>query len=170
LPGLCQPRPLSLADLRSPRDLPLVNYADTSFLVSLYFTDVHSTSARDEAARMKQPLALTALHRIELRNAFNFAINRSRIDSAQRDALWKAIEADLAGGFLVEATPSTSAVFRRAETLSDSYTPNHALRSLDLLHIAAACELEAGDFFTFDQKQRIAALAEGLTVKPKESG
>ena len=96
-----------------------MNYADTSFLVSLYFTDVNSVAARGEAARMKQPLAFTALHRIELRNAFNFAINRSRIDAAQRDALWKVIESDLAGGFLVESTPSTSAVFRRAEAFSD---------------------------------------------------
>jgi hypothetical protein len=46
------------------------------------------------------------------------------------------------------------------------YTPSHALRSLDLLHTAAACELGFRDFFTFDQKQRIAALAQGLKVKP----
>ena len=49
-----------------------MNYADTSFLVSLYLTDVHSAVARAAAARMRQPLAFTPLHRLELRNAFNF--------------------------------------------------------------------------------------------------
>jgi predicted nucleic acid-binding protein len=144
-----------------------VNYADTSFLVSLYFTDVHSSDARLAAARMKQPLAFTPLHRLELRNALNFAINRSRIDAAQRDALWLTVEADLVDGFLVDVTPSTGAVFRHAGQSSDTHTPLHALRSLDLLHIAAAHELGAAFFFIFDQRQRLAATAEGLSVQPQ---
>jgi hypothetical protein len=40
------------------------------------------------------------------------------------------------------------------------------MRSLDLLHVAAALILEARVFFSFDDRQRKAAAGEGLNVKP----
>ena len=54
----------------------MVNYADTGFIVSLYLAESTSGTARGEAALMSQPMALVPLSRLEIRNAFNRAVNR----------------------------------------------------------------------------------------------
>jgi predicted nucleic acid-binding protein len=55
----------------------------------------------------------------------------------------------------------------RAEQLMIVHTPRHGARSMDLLHIAAALELGASEFLSFDENQsRVATLA-GLTVRSK---
>ena len=54
----------------------------------------------------------------------------------------------------------------RARELSDRHTPTLATRSLDLLHVAAALLLDVKEFYSFDDRQRKAASAEGLKVKP----
>ena len=111
-------------------------------------------------------LPFTPLAMLELRNAFNRAVQRQRITTAQRDALWQDIEADIAGGFLVATPVSSEELHAKARQLSDRYTPSLGTRSLDLLHIAAAQILDARIFFSFDDRQRKAAAAEGLEVRP----
>jgi hypothetical protein len=103
---------------------------------------------------------------LELRNAFNRAVQRQRITAAQRDALWQDVEADIASGFLVLTPVASDELHRKARELSDRHTPTLGTRSLDLLHIAAASILGAKEFFSFDDRQRKAAAGEGLKVKP----
>ena len=103
---------------------------------------------------------------MELRNAFNRAVQRQRITAAQRDALWQDVEADIASGFLVLTPVASAALHDSARELSDRYTPTLGTRSLDLLHVAAALLLDAEVFFSFDDRQRKAAASEGLNVKP----
>ncbi len=57
----------------------MVAFADTSFVATLYFKE--STSAQARAAIQAAPvgLPLTALAALELRNAFNRAVQRRRI-------------------------------------------------------------------------------------------
>jgi predicted nucleic acid-binding protein len=144
----------------------MVAYADTGFLASLYLQE--STSAQARAALQAAPvlLPLTPLAMLELRNAFNRALQRQRITTAQRDALWQDVEADIASGFLAPTPIDSDELHRKARQLSDRHTPTLAPRSLDLLHIAAALTLGARVFFSFDDRQRKAAASEGLQVKP----
>ena len=144
----------------------MVNYADTGFIVSLYLEELTSERARAAMASLKQPLALTPLLRLEMRNAFNLAVNRKRINAAQRNGHLAAVEADIANGVLVEVVPSSGDLYRGAAELSDRYTPTLAARSLDLLHVAAAVLLGAKVFYSFDERQRKAAAGERLKVKP----
>ena len=144
----------------------MVNYADTGFIVSLYLEELTSERARAAMASLKEPLTLTPLLRLEMRNAFNLAVNRKRITAAQRTAHLAAIEADIADGVFVETVPSGGDLYRQAVELSDRYTPTLATRSLDLLHVAAAALLGAKVFYSFDERQRKAAAGEGLKVKP----
>lgn len=144
----------------------MVAFADTSFIASLYLKE--STSAQARAAVQAAPvtLPLTPLGTLELRNAFNRAVQRQRITLAQRDALWQDVEADLASGFLVPTPVACDELHKRARQLSDRYTPTLGTRSLDLLHVAAALILEAREFLSLDDRQRKAAASEGLKVKP----
>ena len=143
-----------------------MNYADTGFLVSLYLPETTTLIAVNEISRIKQPLALTPLLRLELRNALNFAVSRQRLTLSDRDSLWKQIEAQVQQGLFVDILPSTSQTYSKAWELSDRYTPSLATRSLDLLHVATAITISARIFYSFDERQRRAASAEGLSVKP----
>jgi predicted nucleic acid-binding protein len=147
----------------------MVNYADTGFFVSLYLEEVTSERARTAVASLKEPIALTPLLRLEMRNAFNLAVCRKRITAEQRDAHLTAVEEDVASGVLLEAVPPGAELYREAVALSDRYTPTLATRSLDLLHVAAAALLGAKVFFSFDERQRRAAAGEGMKVKPSSS-
>lgn len=71
------------------------SYADTSFLGSYYLPDANSAVAQATVRSMTLPIAFTALHRLELRNALALAVFRGRITAAQAQAVWPDVEADL---------------------------------------------------------------------------
>jgi predicted nucleic acid-binding protein len=144
----------------------MVAFADTGFIASLYLEEVTSKAADAALGAKREPLPLTPLVALELRNAFNRAVQRGRITLAQRDALWQDVETDIADGFLVPTPVATGPLHERARQLSDRHTPVLGTRSLDLLHVAAALVLESKIFFSFDDRQRKAAASEGLKVKP----
>ena len=144
----------------------MVAFADTGFIASLYLEESTSKAADAALGVKREPLPLTPLVALELRNAFNRAVQRQRITAAQRDALWQDVEADIASGFLVLTPVASAALHDSARQLSDRYTPTLGTRSLDLLHVAAALLLDAEVFLSFDDRQRKAAASEGLNVKP----
>jgi hypothetical protein len=53
---------------------------------------------------------------------------------------------------------------RRAADLSREHTPELGCRSLDVLHVACALELDLRSFLTFDARQRQLARAVGLRL------
>jgi hypothetical protein len=144
----------------------MVALADTGFIASLYLEEATSKAADAALGAKREPLALTPLAALELRNAFNRAVQRQRITLAERDALWQDVQSDIASGFLVRTPLASSELHGKARQLSDRYTPALGTRTLDLLHVAAALLLEAKVFFSFDERQRKAAASEGLKVKP----
>jgi len=144
----------------------MVAFADTGFIASLYLKETTSAPARAVVQAASVTLPLTPLATLELRNAFNRAVHRQRITATQRDALWQDVEADIASGFLVPVQVASGTLHDTARILSDRHTPVLGTRSLDLLHVAAALALEAKEFFSFDERQRKAAVSEGLKVKP----
>ncbi|HEX3625275.1 MAG TPA: PIN domain-containing protein [Verrucomicrobiae bacterium] len=144
----------------------MVAFADTGFIASLYLAEATSKAADAALGTGREPLPLTPLTTLELRNAFNRAVQRGRITAAERDALWQDVETDIAGGFLVPTPVASDELHKKARELSDRYTTTLGTRSLDLLHIAAALALKSKLFFSFDERQRKAAASEGLKVKP----
>jgi hypothetical protein len=144
----------------------MVAFADTSFIASLYLKESTSAQARTAVQAAPIVLPLTPLAMLELRNAFNRSVQRQRITTTQRDALWQDVEADIASGFLVLTPIASEELHKEARQLSDRHTPTLGTRSLDLLHIAAGLLLGAKVFFSFDDRQRKAAAIEGLKVRP----
>ena len=51
-------------------------YADSSFLVSCYVTDANTPQAKGYLLRTGTPLVFTALHALEVRNAFKLGTQR----------------------------------------------------------------------------------------------
>jgi hypothetical protein len=144
----------------------VVAFADTGFIASLYLEESTSQAADAALSGMSEPLPLTPLAMLELRNGFNRAVQRKRITSVERDALWQDVEADIASGFLALTPVGSDELHKKARELSDRHTPVFGTRSLDLLHVAAAILLNATVFYSFDERQRKAAAGEALEVKP----
>jgi hypothetical protein len=144
----------------------MVAFADTGFIASLYLEESTSKAADAALSGVREPLPLTPLGLLELRNGFNRAVQRKRITPAERDALWRDVEADIAAGVLALTPVASDELHTKARELSDRHTPVVGTRSLDLLHVAAALLLNATVFYSFDERQRKAAAGEALNVKP----
>jgi len=144
-----------------------LTYADSGFVVSLYLTtEGTSAQARKEVKRASKPILLSPLSLLEIRNALNCGINRGEITSEQRDAVLAEIDEQIEKGFFRLVDASQSSIYTKAQELSNKHTPTTAMRSLDLMHLAAALLSGARKFLTFDKRQAKAAIAEGLAVKP----
>ena len=140
--------------------------ADTSFLLSLTGNDSNSPTAVAHAQTLTAPVIITLLNRLEFENAIRLLRFRGIMPAVEAASLSAALAADEAGGRIVEMPCEWTAVFRRAQGLSEKRAEQEGHRLLDLLHVAAALELGATDFLTFDQRQRALALTEGLRVGP----
>ena len=139
-------------------------YADSSFLFSYYGSDANSTRADAWRQLHPQPLPLSAVHRLELRNAFELAVFQSRISSTQGKDLWSQIENDLTAALLTDVTIILSELFHRAESLAQLHTAQTGARSLDILHVATAQMLDAEEIVTFDIRQAALSTRVGLRV------
>jgi len=143
----------------------LKTYADTSFLVSLYLVDDHSDTANAWMKHRSDPLPLTPFHRHELRSAIRLAVWRKQIDIGQQRQIFRLMEDDLKAGFLKHQPLAWNDAFREAEGIGEAQAEQTGVRAADLLHIAIAFVLDAGEFLTFDMAQRKAAIRAGLKCK-----
>ena len=141
-------------------------YADSSFVVSCYVADTNTTHAKAYLIRTGAPLVYTALHALEVRNAFKLGVFRGLFGVADANAAWRNLETDLRNGRLVKRSVNWPVVFRVAAWFSDRYSPTVGTRSLDIMHIATAKALSSGEFVSFDNRQRKLAGVVGLKVAP----
>jgi hypothetical protein len=95
------------------------------------------------------------------------ARGRAKTDSNQRAAnLFRDVNRDLVDGFLQQCGLDSVAHYHKAIELSRRYASQHLTRSLDVLHVAAACLLETPSFASLDARQRKLAASVGLTLLP----
>lgn len=142
------------------------HYADSSFLVSCYIVDANTAQAKAYLSRTGAPLIFTALHLLEVRNAFKLGVFRGFFTAANAVAAWRNVESDLSGLRLVRTTVKWPVVFRVASRLSEQHSMAIGTRSLDILHVAAAKAARAVEFASFDARQRTLAATVGLRVVP----
>ena len=146
--------------------MALQTYPDSSFLFSLVAKDRHTAEASRYIARAGDPLYLTPLHRVEVRNALRNAAGRKEITDLECRAAFRLIENRLHEELFVHAAFEWTNVFRRADELSEEHAPKGGQRTIDLLHVAIAVDFRATTFLSFDQRQRRLARAAGLRVYP----
>jgi predicted nucleic acid-binding protein len=137
-------------------------YADSSFVVSLYLTDVHSPEAR-RRVQGAPSLILTALHRAEWAHALGQHQFRGTVTAeAARRANSQLVSDEAARLWHVAPLPENA--FELCADLARRYGPKLGMRTLDTLHVACALELKAKQFWTFDERQAKLAKAEGLKI------
>jgi predicted nucleic acid-binding protein len=135
-------------------------YADSSFIVSLYVTDVHSVHSR--ARVLSAPnLWFTPLHRAEWTHAITQLQFRGRLDITEAVEMHRQLDDDKARGFWLQMALPEHAL-EMCATLALRHGPILGVRTLDSLHVACALELKAERFWTFDERQAKLARAEGL--------
>ncbi len=144
----------------------LASYADSSFLVSLHTNDTNAEAARRFMARHPEELPFTPLHRMEVWNGIRLMVFRAELSQAERTAVLRQIDEDLADGVLVHIPLPWTDALRKAEQLSADHAERIGSRSADTLHVAVALLAGARRFLSFDKRQRELAKAAGLEVKP----
>ena len=138
-------------------------YADTSFLISLYVPDANSALAAAQMHGAKLPILLSSLGELELTNAILLRLFRGEIAASKVKAAHALVSRDIQDGVFI-LKPLSAGVYERAKQIARRHTPQLGTRTLDVLHVASALELQADIFYTFDRNQGKLAKAEGLTV------
>jgi predicted nucleic acid-binding protein len=142
------------------------HYADSSFLVSCYIVDANTASVKAWLIRTGAQLAFTALHVLEVRNAFKLGVFRGLFSAADATAAWSNLQTDVRSGRLVKTVVKWPVALRVAVRLSERHTAATGTRSLDILHVAAARTLRVTEMVSFDNRQRSLALLAGLRAVP----
>jgi predicted nucleic acid-binding protein len=142
----------------------LIAYADTGFLVSLYGQDTHSPLAK-ALARSNPVFILTSFGETEFTNAVELRVFRKEWTRREARAVSRVFsENQAAGVFRIAAI--TPDVWESAVILSRRHTARYGIRTLDLIHVAAALVLKPDVFYTFDDRQRNVAKVEQIKILP----
>lgn len=138
-------------------------YVDSSALVALYIPEPLSPAARAVIYEAVQ-VPFTALHDLELTNAFERLVGRGLITRQECRAVVRQLSHDIEARRLAPVTPDWEAVFAEAAALSRRHTARFLTRSLDLLHVAVARQVRCTRFVSADDRQLAAAKASGLAI------
>jgi len=142
-------------------------YVDPSALLKLYLHQPESAAMNAWRARTKGALLLTHHGRVEIVNGICLAAHRRNITAEALADTLASFDEDLSTGLYRQADLLWRATLNRAAELSRSHSANLGTRSLDVLHIASALELEVRIFVTYDNRQEALARAVGLkTLAP----
>ena len=137
-------------------------YADSSFLVSLYVTDQHSSISR-QSILSAPGLWLTPLHGAEWAHAVAQHVFNGKFSAAEANQLYRQLEQDKSAGICLDCGLPGIA-FALCADLGRRLGPKLGVRTLDTLHVASAVELKAQHFWTFDDRQARLAKAVGLKI------
>jgi len=139
-------------------------YVDPSALLKLYLKEPESRAMSLWRGKIGDPVLVTHHSKVELVNAIGLAKYRGMIAGETHDAALDALEDDFRTGRYALTEILWRAAIRRAESLSREHTASVGCRSLDIIHVASALELELTRFATFDVRQQQLARAAGLRV------
>lgn len=144
--------------------------ADTSFLCALYRSQDNSDRALDFLDPLTQPILVTRLLIWEFRQSTRFQAFRHQQDRTtgfpytEAERMIAKLRQHLEQGVLQLVERDLGQILILAERVSKARTYSGGHRSFDVLHIAAALELDADAFLSFDGNQNTLAAAEGLAT------
>jgi predicted nucleic acid-binding protein len=141
-------------------------YADTSFLISLYTQDSNSAHAAAALVERREPIFITPFGEVEFVNSVEQRVYRNEISPGLAENSLHTFQSDLDAASFLTARPVPGSAYDRAILLSRQHTRMLGARGMDVIHVAIALELKATVFFTFDKDQAKLAKRAGLTVRP----
>ena len=140
----------------------MIVYPDTSLLLPLYLIDSHTTQALQRLA-LRPVVLISPFHRAELTNAIYQQVFRGEISAAEARIAASNFERDCENG-IFQSVELPERLFVDCVHIAERRVATLGVRTLDTLHVAAALELRADRFWTFDQRQARLAEAEGLAT------
>jgi predicted nucleic acid-binding protein len=150
-------------------------YADSNFLVRLYYATPFSAEATDLLATIRRQavgLPVTRLHRLEVMNALERHVFESanggavRVTDSMAAIAQATFRADCREEFFLQlCTAVEDAVDRQYEELALRHTAVRGFRTYDLLHVSQALILGCDTFWSFDDKANTLAALEGLNTR-----
>lgn len=144
-----------------------MTYFDSGLLVKAHCPEPDMALAHELIKACAAPLPFTELHGLEVRTALRLKQFRGELTAAELAGALQTLQEDLAAGLMAKPALDLAAMFHRAEALSARHVADIGARSLDILHVAAALELDADAFASFDERQRAVAHKAGLKLLPK---
>lgn len=133
-------------------------YLDTSALLPYYRQEAHSDAVQRFLRRQREPLAISALTRLELASALARWVRTGELDEQGANRVESAFHEDLAAGRFRLRALDAEAYDRASRWLLARRT---SLRTLDALHLACA-EAAGAALVTLDEA--FAQAAEHLGV------
>jgi predicted nucleic acid-binding protein len=140
----------------------LSTYFDTSFLISIYCPDANTARALEAMRNVQGQLWVSTFAELEFINTLYLRVFRREDSAPESQSSLNAYEQDLRAG-IFQLKPLPEHVFVRSRQLSSQSTTTLGIRAGQLLHVAAALELGAKEFYTFDRQQ--SRLAEMMKLK-----
>ena len=138
-------------------------YSDPSALARLFVHQPGSKEIHEWRRRISGSLSVTHHGRTELVNAIALAAFRKDISIEAAETSWSALDQAFESGAFKQADLLWRAALNRAGELSRRYSAQIGTRSLDVLHVSCALELQTKHFLSFDERQ--IALAETVGLK-----
>ena len=139
-------------------------YYDSGVLVKLYVREQSSVAVARFLVSRREAVIVNSLHELEMRNALRLKRFRGEIEDEQLAASMAMIASDFATGRLIRRGMDWRPIHAEAERLSEAVSTGIGVRTIDLLHIAAALKQGASGLVSLDHRQRAAARAAGLEL------
>ena len=139
-------------------------YYDSSVIVKLYAREDLSDTVARFVTRQGHAVVVNRLHEIEIRNALRLKRFRNEIDPGQLVTSLGMIATDFLARKLIRQDVNWGLVYDTAERLSAALAGAVGLRTIDLLHVAAALSQKADGLVSLDQRQCAGARRSGLEV------
>ena len=139
-------------------------YYDSGVLVKLYVHEESSDAVARFLAARAEAVLVNTLHELEIRNALRLKRFRDEIDEGRLAASMAMLASDFTAGRLIRSHVDWPRVHAEAERLSAAMTTETGVRTIDLLHVAAALDQAASGLVSLDRRPRAAARAAGFDV------
>jgi len=142
-------------------------YLDTSAFLKLYIRESGSEIVQDIVTGQSDPLPTGEILEMELLNAFRLKVFWNELAGEEAVRLAGLFGRRKTRGLYFVPDLNRAALMADFRDLS-LHTAELGCRTLDILHVACARQLEPASFVSFDQRQRSLASAVGIHVLPDE--
>lgn len=138
-------------------------YLDTSAFLKLYIRENGSESVQRALESQDQPLPVPDVLQWELVNALRLKVFWGELEARTVDQLVALFDDRLLRGQYVAVEINRGRLTTDIRELS-RHTETVGSRTLDVVHVAVALQLQVNAFITFDARQRTLADAAGLVL------
>lgn len=138
-------------------------YLDTSAFLKLYIRENGSEFVQQLLESQDAPIPIADVLEWEFSNALRLKVFWGELDAAMVDHMMKLFDDRLLRGQYVTAALDRSLLTRDVRELS-RHSTTVGSRTVDVVHVAIAHQLNAEPFVTFDDRQAELARTAGLTL------